>query len=75
MSIIVLKTSYPYTSREQQEYKLIQNEYEKNTYINSVKAKTKAIASTTNKPQIIKLEFIYPDDKETYFYKALKNEA
>ncbi|MCE4956354.1 hypothetical protein [Macrococcoides caseolyticum] len=75
MSIIVLKTSYPYTSDAQTEYKLIQNEVEKTTYINKVKEKTEAIAVKTNQPQIIKLEFIYPEDKETYFYKTLKNEA
>ncbi|WP_414053441.1 hypothetical protein [Macrococcus equi] len=75
MSIIVLKTSYPYTSDEQTEYKLIQNEVEKTTYINKVKENTEAIADKTNKSQIIKLEFIYPEDKETYLYKTLKNEA
>lgn len=75
MSIIVLKTSYPYTSKEKTEYKLIQNEVEKTSYINTLKAKTEAIAVQTNQPQIIKLEFIYPEDKETYLYKTLKNEA
>ncbi|MCU7558287.1 hypothetical protein ROU88_03490 [Macrococcus capreoli] len=75
MSIIVLKTSYPYTPNEQTEYKLIQNEVEKTTYINHMKEKTAAIANETDEPQIIKLEFIYPEDKETYLYKTLKNEA
>ncbi|WP_414042697.1 hypothetical protein [Macrococcus animalis] len=70
MSIIVLKTSYPYTSKEETEYKLIQTEVEKITYINKIKEKTKAIAVQTNQPQIIKLEFIYPEDKETYLYKT-----
>lgn len=75
MSIIVLKTSYPYSSDEKTEYKLIQNEVEKVSYISKIKEKTQSIASKTNQPQIIKLEFIYPEDKETYLYKTLKHEA
>ncbi|MEE1107906.1 hypothetical protein [Macrococcoides canis] len=70
MGVILLKASYPDTSQEHTEYRIIQNEYEKIRYIDRAKNELYKRTHRSNDAQVIKLEFIYPDDIETYYYKA-----
>lgn len=70
MGVILLKASYPDTSQEHTEYKIIQNECEKVRYINQARNEFYKRRHRSDDEQVIKLEFIYPDDIETYYYKA-----
>lgn len=68
MGVILLKTSYPDTSLEHAEFKLVQNENEKERLLSA--AKNKLYHDDNNTSQFIKLQFIYPDEVETHYFKA-----
>ena len=68
MGVILLKTSYPDTSQEHAEYKLVQSENEKQRLLSA--AKNKLYHDDNNASQFIKLQFIYPDEVETHYLKA-----
>ncbi|RXK18262.1 hypothetical protein [Macrococcus sp. DPC7161] len=69
MDNIVLKITYP-SSNYLPEYKLINSHQEKQKYKRLLMNQLKVRAGQTNKKQVIKLDFIYPDDVETFVYEA-----
>ncbi|GGB03014.1 hypothetical protein ERX37_00915 [Macrococcus hajekii] len=71
MPAILLKASLPTLLSKDTQFQLLQNESEKEVFINRYRKHSKEAAKQYNRPHICKLEFIYPDEyTETIVMKA-----